>query len=102
MREHTVPVLLLGGLTLALLAALLLSGCAPSNLAEVVKAAAGDQATVCTRVTTVYGTLTFMRSNVGQGGDVSCDTLTIKVAPKPTEAAIPMTITPSFTITPQK
>lgn len=101
MTAHTSVILLLGGLTLALLAALLLSGCAPSNLAEVVKAAGQDQATICTRVTTVYGTLTFMRSNVGQGGDVSCDTLSIKVSPKPTEAAIPMTITPKFTVTPQ-
>ena len=102
MRHHGTVIVLLGGLTALLLAALFLGGCAPSNLAEVIKAAGQDQATVCTRVTTIYGTLTFMRSNVGQGGDVSCDTLTIKVNQPPQQAVIPMTITPTFTVTSPK
>ena len=84
---------------LALVAAL--AGCSPSNLADVVKAAGQDNATVCARVTSVYGTLTYMRSNVANG-DATCDTLSIKAQPAaPTQATIPMTITPTFTITPK-
>lgn len=75
---------------------LLVSGCAPSNLADAIRAGGENTATVCARVTTIYGTLTFMRSNVATG-DVSCDTLTIKST---TNVSIPMTVTPSFNVTP--
>lgn len=73
-----------------------LSGCAPSNLADVIRAAGQDNATFCGRITTVYGTATFMRSNIYQG-DVSCDTLSIRST---TNVSLPMTITPSFSVGP--
>lgn len=70
------------------------AGCAPSNLADVIAAAAKDDATFCGRVTTVYGTATFMRSNV-HGGDVSCDTLSVRST---TNISVPLTLTPRFSI----
>ena len=75
---------------------LLGGGCAPSNLADVIRAAGQDNATFCGRLTTVYGTATFMRSNIYQG-DVSCDTLSIRAT---TNVTLPMTITPSFSVAP--
>lgn len=92
-----------GRLVAGLLGAALVAGCAPSNLADAIRAGGENNATICARVTTVYGTLTYMRSNVEIGGDVSCDTLTIKTAyppPAPVSATIPMAITPTFTVTP--
>jgi len=75
---------------------LLLSGCSSTNLADVIQAAAKDEATVCARVTSVYGTLTYLRTNV-HGGDVACDTLGVKST---TNISVPMTITPSFQVAP--
>ncbi len=43
------------------LALLSLAGCSTTNLAEVVKAASGDPATIKVRITTVYGTVDFIR-----------------------------------------
>jgi uncharacterized lipoprotein YehR (DUF1307 family) len=53
-----------------------LAGCSSTNIAELAKALSGDNATVCNKLTTVYGSDTFLRSNV-QNGKVSCDGLTI-------------------------
>ena len=39
----------------------LLAGCSTTNLAQVVKAAAGDPATIKVRITTIYGTIDFIR-----------------------------------------
>lgn len=82
---------------LGLILALCLTGCSSTNLAEIVQAAGHDPATVCARVTSVYGTLTYLRANP-TAGKVSCDTLTVEV---PTAVAIPLAITPSFTVTPR-
>ena len=71
-----------------------ISGCAGN--ADVIKALAVDQATVCVRVTTIYGTLTAARSNI-IGGDVTCDTLVIK---SQGQVSIPVTVVPSTTQTP--
>lgn len=74
---------------------MLLSGCAPTNLAQVIEAASKDDATFCARVTTVYGTATVLRSNI-HGGDVSCDTLTIKstAVPSPFGPGAPPVVLP--------
>lgn len=78
-------------------AGLLLAGCSSTNLADIVAAAGTNQATICARVTSVYGTLTFLRSNV-MGGDVSCDTLSIKTQPQ----SVPLAVTPTFTLHPNQ
>jgi hypothetical protein len=54
------------------------AGCVPSNLGEMIKASSmDDNAIVCIRVTTMTGSLTFMRSHI-PSVDLICDTLRIK------------------------
>jgi len=66
------------GVALILLA-LASFGCAPTNLAEVLKSAGGDPASVCGSITTVYGTAKFARSGC-TNCNVACtqDGLTIR------------------------
>ena len=52
---------------LVLAAALMMTGCAPTNISELVEAMGKSDATVCIRITTVYGTVTGYRSNVHSG-----------------------------------
>ena len=78
-------------------------GCAPSNLADAIRAGGENNATVCGKVTTIYGTVIYMRSNPDIGGNVTCFDAAIKTEyppPAPTQAVIPMAITPTFTVTP--
>lgn len=56
-----------------------LTGCAPTNLADVLEAAGKDPASVCGSITTIYGTAKFARTNI-VNGNVSCnqDGLSVK------------------------
>ncbi len=49
----------------------LLAGCAPTNISELAKAMAGDQASVCVTITTIYGTAKIARSGL-LNGTVNC------------------------------
>ena len=64
---------------LVLALALLLAGCAPTNITDLMQAAANDQASVCVTITTVYGTAKMARSGL-LNGTVSCsaDGMSIK------------------------
>lgn len=57
----------------------LLTGCLASNLAEVIKSAATDNATACVTITSIYGTGRLARTNISNGS-VSCtqEGLTVK------------------------
>lgn len=67
-----------GGIALAVVA-LVLAGCALTNISELTKALAQDPASVCVRVTSIYGTAMVSRTNA-HNGTVSCtgDGLTVK------------------------
>lgn len=57
----------------------LTAGCSSTNLADVLKAAGQDPASVCGSVLTVYGSIKFARTNI-TNGNVQCsqDGLTVK------------------------
>ena len=73
---------------LVLLSAALLAGCAPTNISELAKAMAGDQASVCVTVASVYGTVKIARSGL-LNGTVSCsaDGMSIR-AKEPAEGPV--------------
>lgn len=62
-----------------LLLILLLGGCAPSNISDLMKAMGENQASVCITVTSIYGTAKMARSGL-LNGTVTCsaDGMTIK------------------------
>ena len=78
-----------------IVAALALSGCVASNLADVIEKAGKDPASICIKIGTVYGTVDYMRSNPPVSNDVTCGPFSIKST---TNMSIPMTITPQFNI----
>jgi hypothetical protein len=71
-----------------------LTGCAGN--AAVIEALAKDQATVCSKLTTIYGTVTFARTNI-TNGDVECDSLKVHSQGQTT---IPVSVIPSSTPNP--
>jgi len=56
---------LLGLTVWAVCGLLLTTGCMSSNMTKAIKALGNDPATVNIRVTTIYGTMTFTRTNPG-------------------------------------
>jgi hypothetical protein len=81
----------------AIVVALACGGCLASNLAEALKAAGDDQATVSVNVKTIYGTIQYCRTAI-LNGNVACDSNGITVKSDGATVGIPMTITPQFTI----
>ncbi len=61
--------------------ALFAAGCAPTNISDLMQAMAGDQASVCVTITTIYGTAKMARSGL-LNGTVNCsaDGMSIKAA----------------------
>ena len=83
--------------------ALAFGGCSLSPSADFVKALAEDPATASINIVYPYGTIMWCRTNPMQNAKVTCTNSGVSVdqtIQAPTNAVIPMTITPQFTITP--
>jgi hypothetical protein len=78
---------------LALLAALLLTGCSMTNLADVLTAAGKDPASVCGTIMTPYGSMSFSRTAI-TNGDVDCNNGHLTVRSNPPSVPVGVQVVP--------
>jgi hypothetical protein len=83
--------------TLTLLVAVVLAGCSSTNIAELVKAAGQDAASVCASVSTVYGVLKFARTNL-VNGNIACDANGMIMKSDAAQVGVPIQVTPHFNL----
>lgn len=83
-------------LALALLP-LLCGGCLASNLAEALKAAGQDPATVSINVKTIYGTIQWCRTGI-LNGNVVCDSNGITVKSDAQAIGVPINVVPQISV----
>jgi hypothetical protein len=81
-------------LCLAVISVFALGGCFGN--AAVIEALAKDNATFCLKLTTLYGTVNFARTNI-TAGDVTCDSLQVH---SQGQTSIPVSVIPSSTPNP--
>jgi hypothetical protein len=75
----------------------LLSGCAFSPSADVIKALAGDPATVCVQVATPYGNVRVARTNL-QNGNLNCSNDGLQLKSDAASVGVPVNIVPQISI----
>lgn len=87
------PISIVGAIVLAVLVA----GCAPTNISELVKAMGQDPATVCVTATYAGALINVARTNI-TNGDVQCNGNGLAVKSQATQLGVPMVVTPQLSI----
>jgi hypothetical protein len=75
-------------------ALVVVSGCSTTNVSELVKAMAGDSATVCVTAQWGGGLVNASRTNI-VNGDVVCNGNGLSVKSTPGVVSLPVTVTPT-------